>query len=340
VAVQLEIDMGLDTNPGYAAERGSGFSLLLDRPPPDKPYLPPPQENSSPVDALELSSSALALSGALHLTYQRSLTPRQQGSFELFLFEQDYLVDGDGQAKTEISASVGYNLFLRWLTLAAAYDYSLHLFGHEPQLSQHEVTLRGGFPMLSWLSFESSTGFQLCDVHDDSYGYLEGAELSESAALKAEWRILTFQIGYHLLRNWANAVEFVLPSSGANSNSSEAVFQTDYSAIAHGPRLGGELSLPWRLSLAVAASVLWYEFDSPDRFSQRPSGEVIWEKQRRDLKILVGAELRRPLAYGLEAAIYFNSVDNFSSLDDTTPVNRSYSRRLLNGVLRWSWSNP
>jgi len=55
--------------------------------------------------------------------------------------------------------------------------------------------------------------------------------------------------------------------------------------------------------------------------------------------LYAGAELSRQLPLGLQLALTFESVDNLSSLELEQPlvINRNYSRRLVQLVLRWLW---
>jgi hypothetical protein len=291
-------------------------------------------------------NSAMALGGKLDFIYQRAFTPTHQGAVGVRLFEQDYLTEGESQAKTDIAGWIGYSFDHRRIAIMASYDYTLNLLSHDPLMSLHEIRLKIAFPLRFWLEVENTAEFLNRDIHNQNFQYLEALELSEAMALKGEWKKLMLRAGYHLARSWSNPTEIIVAQSNFQPNipSTSTIYRTDYTFLAHGPRLELEISLPWRLTFNAMGWVLWYDYDYPDHFYVRTNyltmnsvSRVTWEQHRHDLQILAGAELKRPLKHGLDIGIHFSSVDNLSSLDSSTPVNKSYSHRLVSGFIRWRW---
>jgi tetratricopeptide (TPR) repeat protein len=324
--VQLELGLGLDTNPAHVAA-GAPAS--------DMP--PPPGEGSATPVTTSTSTEAMALRGRIHLGYQRQLTAGHQGSVGVRFFEQDYVVNGSNAAKTEISGSLEYTYDHRGrFDLSVGYDYTLHLFHYDPLMSVHEVTVTPRLLLRPWLLALSSATFRWRDVHNDAYPYLEALELSGSVGLGARWKIVTVQGGYHLLHGWANPTTQITHVT-ITGHDMVGDYRADFSALAHGPQLELELRLPWRLTLSASFWALWYRFDHPDQFSAPPTNAVAWQQQRRDLLLYATAELKRPLDYGLEVAALFSSLDNFSSAGISAPINMCYARRTVIGVVRWYW---
>jgi len=175
-------------------------------------------------------------------------------------------------------------------------------------------------------------------VHDEQYLPLEAVEAGGSLALGARWRTISLRVEYHLLRGWSDPARVALSEDESSSEQeADTVYQTNFSFVAHGPRLALSWRLPWRVTLAASAWMLRYTFDDPDQFVLEPRGEIFWQGDRRDLKTVAALEALRPLAYGLSVALSLQLVDNRSSLDRATPVGQEYSRWILGGELRWRW---
>jgi tetratricopeptide (TPR) repeat protein len=330
LSLLVEVGSGLDTNPAQVTAGSSSSSA-----PPDRIDRPLPSDQPSQTQT-NTQSAALALRGRIDLAYQRQLAPLHLGAVGLRVLEQGFPVGGAGYEQTELSAFLQYTLNAQRLQLSAAYQYTFDLLGHSPLLSLHDFSLSLGVPIRSWIAATGYTGLRYRQVHDDTYRYIEALECFGTLGLRVQWKLLTAHAGYQLLRSWASPVEIAF-SQQPDPRGSSIVYQTRYAFLAHGPQLELELALPWRLSLRGAAWFLWHSFDDADRFEVQQTGTVIWQQERRDLRIIAAAELSRPLRYGLELAMVFNSIDNLSSLDSSSRVNRTYSRRTLLLSLRWRW---
>jgi hypothetical protein len=158
-------------------------------------------------------------------------------------------------------------------------------------------------------------------------------------ALRGRWRMFEMRVGYHVGRGWSPSAEMTLIPEGDQPNRPPPTsYNSDNTFLTHGPGLSLVVGLPWHLSLEASFWTLWYRYDTPEEIHDQTSQVVLWQEERRDLQLLAGAELRRPLPCGLEAGVYFGSIDNLSSIDQASPViNRSYARRMVGGVLRWRW---
>jgi Flp pilus assembly protein TadD len=340
LSIKLEIGSGLDTNPAYASGPGGGTSAMPPPPirslPPPEPEQPPPSEPSTPGE-VEPEGLAMALRGQAWLGYRRQLAPGHHGGLGVRFLEQGYAVGGEDLEQTEAAGSIDYGLQLGSVGLATRYGYTFFLLGHDPLMSLHDLDLTAGAPLVPWLRMTASVGLRWRDMHDAAYQYLEALELAGSLGIKARWKRVTLQVGYYLIRGWSEAVENTLSERRSPQGTMITLYQTDWTFLGHGPWIEVELTLPWRLSFNVVAWTLWHHFDSPDRFVVLPMNEAIWEQPRRDFQLIGRAELSRPFGHGLEAALQLSTIDSFSTLDSSTPIDRSYSRRLLVALLRWRW---
>ncbi len=330
----------------------STFKLL----PPSGPGLPlpgeprpPPPDKLPPSTAPDSSSTtgtdsaAMALRGLVELAYQRRLAPGHHGGLSARFFEQAYGVGGEDLEQTELAGAIYYGWRDARLDLTATYAYGLHLLGHAPLMSLHDLGLHGGVQLRPWLRLSAGVLLRYRDMHDEAYDYLQSLEPSGSLTLDLRWSPLTIRASYHLLRSMADPATITLSERLNQKNELvTTTYRSEHTHWGHGPRLELELSLPWRLTLNASAWALWGSFDQPDQFVVELDDAVIWQEQRRDVQLLAGVELRRALGRGLEVVISFSSVDNLSSLDgeDDTPVDRTYSRRQLLGSFRWRWSAP
>ena len=343
LSLRCELGGGLDTSPG-----SSGFTVtdafLKPPPPPDKPPPPTgPNPSTTTTTDTDADAAAMALRGVVELAYQRQFAQGHHGGLGARLFEQAYAVGGEDLEQTELAGSVYYSWRDTRLDLTVTYAYGLHLLGHAPLMSLHDLGLHGGVQLRPWLRLSAGVLLRYRDMHDASYDYLQALEPSGSLTLDLRWSPLTIRAGYHLLRSMASPAAVTLSERLNKQNELvTTTYRSEHTHWGHGPQLELELSLPWRLTLSASAWALWGSFDQPDQFVVGLDDAVIWQEQRRDVQLLAGVELRRALGRGLELVIGFSSVDNLSSLDgeDDTPVDRTYSRRQLLGSFRWRWSAP
>jgi tetratricopeptide (TPR) repeat protein len=336
ISVLLEVGAGLDTNPGQVTTAGTPLVGPGPAAPIDRPL--PPQNGSPAPETAEVGGAAMALRGTMDLGYQRRLAPDHLVAVGLRFFEQAYAVGGEDLAQTELAAWVEYGLRLGRLDLGLSYGYTFDLLGHTPLLSLHDLRLHAGMSLRPWLQVVAGAGLRWRAVHDEAYQHLQALEVGGFLGLRAQWTPVALQAAYHVLGSFGDPATVIVaernePGAGLRTTT----YRTNYSFLAHGPRFEAEVSLPWRISFSLWAGLLWHTFDDPDRFEVQPTGEVIWQQSRQDLQIVAATELKRPLSHGLELALVFSTVDNVSSLDPSSPVNRSYSRRLLLGSVRWRW---
>ena len=332
LSLELELGAGLDTNP----ESFAAPTTMLRA---SKPPLPTTEVPSGKLATPTSAAAAMALRGRIAAAYHLELAPGHAAGLGVHLQEQGYTASSDDHAaQTEVAGWASYGLSMgQRVELGASYGYSLLLSGHEPLMSYHEADLTTRVRLRSWLVVLGGAGLRWLDVHAGSDLYKDTLQLCGSAALRAFWKGQTLQAGYSVLRSWSEPGGFTLSEHEVMGKGGANVYVTDSSSTAHGPRLLLGFSLPWRLRLDTTVWLLWHHFDQPDRFVLQPNDAVLWEEERQDVQILVGVELRRPLTHGLEAVVLFSAVDNLSSLDNSAPINRSYSRRLLLGSLRWRW---
>jgi tetratricopeptide (TPR) repeat protein len=310
----LELGTGLDTNPAYIDEL---------------PDLAP---------SMELHVAALA-------GYQRWLTGALQATVGLKAFERTYAVGGQRYEQTDLSAWGALSIVLDRFSLDLGYSYSLFLYGHEPLLSLHAIDVGSSFAVTSGLRVIAAamSGWQV--VHDDARRHLEA--LRAGGHLLARWGKgpVVLEGGYGFGRSLSDQVVWtrdLVLAKGPGINAPATTIPdaitttTDYSLMEHGPLLWGQLELPWRLVFQAGAALQWRLFDASETESNSHTGASETYDPRRDLRLTGMAELTRALPAGLEIALRFESVNNFSSFDlESRGIDFNYARYLAGGILRW-----
>lgn len=324
--VRLEAGTGVDSNPAYLEESSA------------------------------LQQDALALLVGARLGYAHRFSSHLEGSIGGRFTERAYVLNGEGAAHTDVGGWMSWSLLGSAVALSATYDYALALYGHDPLLSSHtgELALKIGRSRFSGI-LAGLGGARV--VHDPDYRYLAaqraGGELRGRYA--NQW--LTLELGYGLVREWADTVETQDPEERWGSKQQTppgqgrggpavpagsqpaTVDYTDYSLIEHGPSLWSELSLPWRLIVRAGAGLSWRRFDGNDTVTNIETGITTTLPARRDLRLVVDAELARSFPLGFELAARFETLENFSTAEQTAEggIDRDYSRRVGELVLRWVW---
>jgi hypothetical protein len=298
---------------------------------PDSPFTRPGDTTSSAANTW-----AFAYRAKVDAAYQRELGLDNHLGVGVRLLEQGYAVSGGDLDSLETAGWLSFAFRPRRRTeeITLAYGYTFYALGYSPLMSVHELGLTMSRGLGSWLRAGLGTGFLRRDTHDDAYRGWDATEVSGQAFLLGRWRPLSVQLGYQVARRWANPTSVTLWSQDGRGG---MVLSSDLSALYHGPRLRVLANLPWRLVFDASLWLLVESFDSPETLSTPREGDVWWQQDRRDVRVVASAELKRYLGRGLETGVLFSSIDNISSLDAATPVNQSYSRRQVIGFMRWRW---
>jgi tetratricopeptide (TPR) repeat protein len=318
LAAGLELGTGMDTNPYYVDEL-----------------------------ATDLEDTAFALQAAGRIGYMRLLSQASRLDVGLRLLERGYAHGGEGVEQTEVGVWTG--LLLAWsvLEVNTYFNYALLLYGHEPLFSIYTAETEVAYPLWSWLSGFVVGRFSWRTVLDTERRHLEAIQAAGANGVRVKHDRFVIELAYEVYREWSDPVEsrfVVTDERGGGPPAPEVVYtlRMDYSQLGHGPRLWGRVQLPWRLALTAGIEVQWRQFGIGDFLRWEVEGQPQQQldmSRRHDVRIGAGAEISRQLPLGLQLALTFESVDNLSSLELEQPlvIDRNYSRRLVQLVLRWSW---
>jgi tetratricopeptide (TPR) repeat protein len=321
--VRVAVGSGYDSNPALA--NSSSTRVIVG------PAAPP----TDGTDTDETDNSALSLQVEAELGYSYT-HGRHQLSLGLQGLGRGALAGAEGITQTELAAWLRYGLRLGRAWLQGSYGGSLYLFDHEAALSTHAFALQLALATpLSGLGVSATGQLRLRDAHAADYRYIQGLELVANVGLSYRRGSLTLGASYGALRGIYDPFSFDLGLPPGKPL--PPTYAMDYTFWGHGPSLSINLALPWRLSFAANAWLLWQHFDQPETIIE-PSGASPWSERRRDTQLIVRGELRRPLWRGLELALRYRLEHNGSTLSgDDVPIDRSYSRHLALLVLSYAF---
>jgi tetratricopeptide (TPR) repeat protein len=309
-SVRLEAGLGLDTNPAFIDESKSS-----------------------------LSDAGLALQVASRLGYERRAQRRPRLGISLSALERNYAIGDSAAAQTELGLWTSLAQGRGRLELGVSAGYTFSLLGHSPMISLPSGEISAGLELTDWLRLLGTTYFGRRIVHASEYPHLEAWLLGGTLGPRLVWRRLEVELSYAIEHDWASAV--LRSFGGAASDPDSAVLLWTGSAHwSHSGRLAMAVALPWKLRLTAGAGITGRLFAAHDTLLLPTSQERTLEP-RRDIALLAEAELARSLRAGLELALRYESIDNFSNTRIAeVGLDHSYSRRQVSLILGWAWATP
>jgi len=265
-------------------------------------------------------------------SYQHWFARAIKGIAGASVFERAYAKGGERYEQTEVDGWGTLSLVRERFNAALSYSYALFLYGHSPVSSAHGGHLSFNYALRSWLWLVTAGRVVGRPIHDVDYDYLPWLDVGATAGARLIRGRLTVELSYDLARAWAVRVGGTPKSGKSGRKPQEPEPIRDYTNIGHGPYLWARVRLPWRMQIFGGIGLIHRPFDTPSS-----QGTTVYGP-REDLTLSSQLELTRRFPAGFELALRFESVDNFSNLEeDVDGSNRNYTRRLAGAAVRWTW---
>jgi Flp pilus assembly protein TadD len=328
--VRAATGAGVDNNPGFIDEVGGSWSRV-----------------APSLYALAAGRYRLTLPAQLALHSSLQLDHRNY-------FEAEY----NDAAHQTLDAAL--SLSKRWSSVnwTSGYGFQLYLLGFQALYAEHRGFGELELSLSKWLDLQLGARLAWRPIYQEQYAYLQQTDVGGAATLVAYGRKWRVSLGYGVTRSFALrllASYSVDRESGSRqrqrgknqpgpggppgtTTSTVYDIDIDYTRWSHGVLLSSVLTLPWRLTVELEASVLFSHFDRGDRLTEQASGQLTSADSRDDTRFYLAASVSRALGYGLSVALAVTIVENISSLNlDALGWNRSFSRHVMDVLLRYVW---